>query len=201
MENTTTAQTTDTTVPQPGDPRHGYAIVTGVVAELIAAVEPDQLDAPTPCPDFAVRDLLEHLVLNQRNLAGLGRGEAYDFGGSATEAWGEQFADASHQVMDAWTDSAKLGRMYEVPWGTMPGAALIGSYTAEQAVHAWDVAQAIGRTIEIEDAVLQPSLDGLKMGLPAEGRTDEIPFGPVVVPTSPDASVLEHLAGWSGRQV
>ncbi|MEM7096072.1 MAG: TIGR03086 family metal-binding protein [Actinomycetota bacterium] len=206
MENTaqeTSPSTAADAVPQPGDPRHDFAIVTGVVAELIANVDADQFALITPCPEFTVADVLAHIVGNQRSLAALGRGEGWQdaVGEPVTDGFAEQFAAASHEVMEAWTDPAKLGEMYEVPWGVMPGAALVGSYVGEQAVHGWDIAQATGQTIEIDDAVLQPALDGLRFGLPAEGRGAEIPFGPVVVPESPDASTLDHLAGWSGRQV
>lgn len=205
MTETNTASTHQTTAaaePPQGDPRHDFAVVTATVAELIAGVGPDQLASATPCPDFTVANLLGHIVANQQTLAALGRGEAWSYDIElVTDEFSAHFATASHAVMEAWTDSSKLGEMYEVPWGTMPGAALLGSYVAEQAVHGWDIAQATGQAIAIADAVLQPALEGLRFGIPAEGRGPELPFAAVVVPTSADATTLDHLAGWSGRNV
>lgn len=189
--------------PQPGDPRYSYAMVTMAMRELIENTASDQISSATPCAEFTVKELLEHIVLVQRRVGAIGRGEHW----SSVEAqpvddgWLDQYNQATHEVMTAWTDPARLDGTYEVPWGMLPGGPLMWTYTAELAVHAWDLATATHQPLAIDDDVLRPSLDGVRMGLPAEARAHpDVPFDPVVEPGA-DAAVLLHLAGWLGRNV
>ena len=198
-----TATTASSQVPQPGDPRYDFAVVTSAVGDLIAAVEPDQIDNATPCPDFRVKELLEHLVLAMRRVAGIGQGLAFYaiVEEPVDDRWHDQYRQAAHDVMETWSDASKLDGTYEVPWGVITGAPFFGAYTGELAVHGWDLAQATGQELTIPDAVLEASLAGAKSDIPAEIRADEmVPFGVPVEP-GPDASTLLRLAGWYGRNV
>lgn len=188
--------------PGPGDPRMPYAEVTSKVIELMDQVTDADLAKPTPCEEFDVKALLEHLVMVQRRVAVMGNGESFTIVDAEPKdaGWADDFRTASHDVMTAWTDTAKLGQMFVVPWGEVPGGALIGTYVGELAVHAWDLATAIDAELSIDDEVLEPIVAGAK-ALPAEGRDHpDVPFGPVVDPGA-DASALLRLAGWMGRQV
>lgn len=189
-------------MPGPDDPRSPYAVVTMAVRELMDGVSADQLGNATPCAEFSVKELLEHIVMVQRRSAAIGRGQHWSSVDQQAQdsGWGESFGEASHAVMEAWTDGAKLHQTFEVPWGEVPGAVLLITYTGELAVHGWDLAQATGAEFSIDDDVLQSALFGVKF-IPAEGReSPEIPFGPVVDP-GPDASALDQIAGWMGRDV
>lgn len=189
-------------MPGPDDPRSAYATVTSAIRSLMDSVAEGCLGNETPCPEFSVKELLEHIVLVQRRCATVGRGEHWSTIEQEAQAsgWAESFGEASHQVMEAWTDEAKLLQMFEVPWGAMPGVGILTAYTGELAVHGWDLAQATGLDFEIDDTVLGNALMGAKF-IPAEGRDDPMmPFGPVVDP-GPDASNLLQLAGWMGRDV
>lgn len=188
----------------PDDPRSGFAVVTDVVGSLMESTTHEQLGLPTPCPEFSVHDLLDHLVMVMQRVAVLGNGghwtEATEELAARDSGHAEAFRSAAHDVMEAWMDPAKLEAMYEVPWGTLPGGPVILTYTAELATHGWDLATAMGQEISIPDQHLGGALVAARM-LPAEGRDDpEMPFDPVVDPGS-DAPVLLKIAGWMGRQV
>lgn len=199
--NETAAQAT--TPPQPGDPRYSYAIVTSAVGDLIASVEPSQLGNATPCDEFTLKELVEHIVLVMRRVAAIGQGhhwstieeEAVDAG------WHDQYRSAAHAVMEAWTDAAKLDDVYEVPWGEIPGGPFFLTYTGELAVHGWDLAQATGQRFSIDDEILDPTLAGAQLAVPAEMR--EHPFVPFDAPVEAPAgaSTLVRLAAWYGRTV
>lgn len=202
MPENNTQDSNQTAAPGPDDPRFGFAKVTDAVGKLLEATPADAMSKPTPCPDFAVQDLAEHVIMVMRRVAVIGNGghwssidqEAQDGG------WAESYRAAAHDVMEAWTDAAKLEAVYEVPWGEMPGAPMIHTYTAELAVHGWDLGTATGLDFTIEDELLAGPLMAAKF-IPAEGRdTPEMPFSPVVDP-GPDAPVLDQLAGWMGRDV
>lgn len=186
----------------PDDPRIAYAHITAKVGELMDQVTAADAAKPTPCEDFTVKELLEHLVMVQRRVAAMGNGNSFaTIDAEPQEAgWADAFRTASHDVMKAWTDTNKLGQMFDVPWGQIPGGALIGSYSGELAVHAWDLATAVGLDLEIDDDLLEPIVAGAKF-IPEHGRENpEVPFGPVVDPGA-DAPALLRLAGWMGRDV
>lgn len=188
--------------PGPDDPRYGFAAVTQAVGELLEATPDDAATKPTPCPEFTVKELSEHIILVMRRVAAIGRGEHWSSIESEPQdsGWAGTYREAAHQVMEAWTDAAKLEGMYEVPWGEIPGGPLMYTYTAELAVHGWDLANATGADFSIDDNVLAGPLVAVKF-IPAEGRdTPEMPFSAVVDP-GPDAPVLDQIAGWMGRDV
>lgn len=201
MTKTTETETTELAM---DDPRMGFAVVTDAVGTLMETVTNDQLSLPTPCTEFEVLDMLDHILLVMNRVAVIGNG------GHWSDATAEQaaresghadaFRSAAHDVMAAWTDAAKLQNSYEVPWGAMPGGPVMLTYTAELATHGWDLATAIGADFTVDDRHLGGALAAAKM-LPEEGRGDDlIPFDPVVDPGA-DAPVLLQIAGWMGRQV
>lgn len=196
------ATTTPPAAPGPDDPRYAFAHVAGALGDLIEQVPTDVLANATPCPEFTVKELLEHCVLVVRRVAAIGRGEHWStIAEEPVDAgWADQYREGTHAIMQAWSDPAILEQVMEVPWGAFPGAALMFSYTSELAVHGWDLAQGTGLAFEVEDDLLQGALMAAKF-IPAEGREDpQIPFGEVVDP-GPDASVLLQMAGWLGRNV
>jgi len=209
MTNTPESNKPDSSSPSgeneaPGmnDPRYPFAMLTSAIGEMIESTPEAALSNPTPCPDFTVKELFEHLILVMRRVAVIGNGghwssieqEAQDGG------WRQSFAEAAHDVQLAWTDGAKLNEMYEVPWGEMPGAPMMLVYSSELATHAWDLAQATGHDFAMDDDVLAGVWAAVQH-LPAEGREDPgVPFGPVVHPAD-DAPLLLKIAGWMGRDV
>lgn len=50
--------------------------VLGTVADLIDGVGPGEWNNPTPCPEWEVRELVNHMVLGHRLFTGILRGEA-----------------------------------------------------------------------------------------------------------------------------
>ena len=68
--------------------------------------------------------------------------------------------------------------------------------TAELAVHAWDLAQAVDPDRELDPVVAERALAAMQQGLTPENRAGV--FAPAVdVPD--DAPVPDRLAAWAGR--
>lgn len=188
----------------PDDPRIGFAAATKAVGDLMEHVSNDQLGLPTPCSEFDVKALLDHMVMVMQRVAVLGNGQHFSTANEMTAAretgHADAFREAAHDVQKAWTDSAKLAAMYEVPWGELPGAPLLLIYTAELATHGWDLATALGLKFAIADEYLEGALVAVRM-IPDDGRDDPmVPFDAVVDPGN-DAPLLLKIAGWGGRQV
>ena len=202
--NDTTNTTIDSGSEMP-DPRPGLATAAAAVQDLIARVDTADFSKPTPCDEFDVQALLDHITLVFRRSAAIGRGDHWTSIeqvpiGDDIEAYTAAIAEADAAQVLAWSDPARLGAVVEVPWGAIPGGAVVATYTAELATHGWDLATAIGEEFTIPDDALAVALVAVRQ-IPAEGRdAPEIPFGEVVDP-GPEASALLKIAGWGGRQV
>lgn len=203
MNNTTNTAAADS--PAMPDPRPGLATAAAAMQALVASVETADFAKPTPCEEFDVQALLDHITLVFRRSAAIGKGDHWTSIeqveiGSDIEAYVAEIAAADAAQTAAWADPARLGAIVEVPWGAIPGGAVVATYTAELATHGWDLATAIGADFTIPDDALAVALFAVQQ-IPAEGReAPEIPFGPVVDP-GPEASALLKIAGWGGRQV
>jgi uncharacterized protein (TIGR03086 family) len=186
------------------DPRFGFAKATEAAGALMDSIAPEELALGTPCPDFTVKLLLEHMVMVMRRVAILGSGGHWaDVSEQDTlrdSGHAEAFRDFAHDATGAWGDPAKLEQMYEVPWGSLPGGPIMFTYTAELAVHGWDLSTALGREFAISDEFLGGALFAAKMIPDVDRGTEAMPFSPVVDP-GPDAPLLLQIAGWMGRQV
>ncbi len=195
----------DTLELDPTDPRYGLAAaVTAAQATIRAATESgtDLLGKPTPCPEFSVEDLVEHMIYIARRVALIGNGGHFSEASAepAGSDWSGAFAREAQAMHEAWADPAKLGGSYQVPWGEAPGAALMLAYTGEFATHTWDLARAAGLPLDIDDEALGGAAEAVRF-IPADGRDDPaIPFGPVVEAPA-DATNLERIVTWVGRSL
>jgi len=183
------------------DPRPMFVRALDQVQQLIDTVDPDDLDLPTPCPEYDVRTLQGHLlsVVGRINLALTG-GNALDIPSitSTTDVLGT-WKERRARLDLTLADDAVLQQTCNLPWGTLPGAAAIAAYTGELTTHSWDLAKATGRLDRLDDDLATYLLPLVQQFIPAEPRGGQVPFGPVV-PVADDASPYDRLAAWQGRQ-
>lgn len=174
-------------------------------AEVVAGVQPDQLRGPTPCPQYDVATLIDHLVGAGHRAAAMGRGVVP----SAEEFPHVELADAPSELRAAggearaaWSNPESLAATIEMPWGEVyRGDTVVDMYLAELATHAWDVAAASGQLAVLDPGLAGVALDGAREMLKPEYRDLlEVgsPFGQEV-PAPDDASSWERLAAFMGR--
>ena len=186
------------------DPREIHQRAVAQTESVVAAVRPAQLGLPTPCAEYDVRALLSHTVggLNRIAIVGEG-GDALAVparaDGVPDDGWLAAYRAAAARARAAWADDAKLGALFEVPWGKVPGRVAISGYVQEITVHGWDLARATGQPTELDPELASWVLAVAQRILPAEPRGGEVPFGPVV-PVPAEAGVYARLAAWLGRQ-
>ncbi len=212
--NSTTNPTTDPS-PDPSptagfpDVRPALNSAIALGAQVLKGVQPDQLELPTPCVDFDVRQLAAHLLMVLNRIAKLGAGQEFSathesFDHILAQDWGATYDALAGDVKTSWTDES-LSRMIEVPWATLPGAVMAMTYINEVSVHTWDLATATGQHPAWDDAVLQIAFDTMQRALPATGRAAPIgdlvvvPFDDVV-PTEDGAPLIDRLVAWNGRR-
>ncbi|MEV0803841.1 TIGR03086 family metal-binding protein [Kribbella sp. NPDC050281] len=183
------------------DPRPMLIRALDQTQHLIDTTGPDDLDRPTPCPEYDVNTLLGHLltVVGRIDLA-LNGGNALDIphittGVDDVPAEWKQRRTALDETLAA---DGVLDRTCKLPWATLPGAAAIAAYTTELTMHSWDLAKATDRLGQLDDALATYCLPLVHQFVPADHRGGPIPFGPVV-PVADDASPYDQLAGWQGR--
>lgn len=128
----------------------------------IAGISDDQLDDPTPCDEWSVRQVVAHLVDVIGALpAALATGEAaaphpdaVGSGSATVEAGLEAYdrnADAARRALA--DDPEVLHRKLASPMGDVPAGRLAMLAFGDALVHGWDLARATG-----QDEVMPPDL-------------------------------------------
>jgi uncharacterized protein (TIGR03086 family) len=183
------------------DPRPMLIRALDQTQQLMDTVGSEDLDLPTPCPEYDVSTLRGHLlsVVGRIDLA-LSGGNVLDIPSitTATDVMGT-WKERRARLDATLVDDDVLGRICKLPWGTLPSAAAVAAYTGELTTHSWDLAKATGRLDQLDDELATYVLPLVHQFLPAEPRGGHVPFGPVV-PVADDASPYDRLAGWQGRQ-
>ncbi|MEU5053100.1 TIGR03086 family metal-binding protein [Streptomyces sp. NPDC021096] len=193
---------TDTTA---FDPRPLLDRATAQLSALIHAMPADRLGDPTPCTEFDVRALLAHLVLGAHDGAAIGESGDVVWGRPPTDiaddGWGRAYEEARARLAAGWADDATLERVVDLPWGKLPGRAYLTSgMVLETVTHTWDLSEALGHPLPLDQELAEPVLEWARRFLPAERRGGGVPFEPVR-PAPEGADAYTALAAWLGRPV
>ncbi|MER5379662.1 TIGR03086 family metal-binding protein [Streptomyces sp. NPDC002688] len=176
-----------------------------IVARLAEAVMDDRLDGETPCPDYAVRNILGHLAglsVAFRDAARKDLGATTDTSPDSAvpdigPGWREALPKALDELGDAWRDPAAWAGMTRAGGVTLPGAVAAAVAADELVVHGWDLARATGQGYEPDAVALRASYEFLRAAAEDPTRGGGI-FGPVV-PVPDEAPLLDRVIGLSGR--
>ncbi|WP_326654836.1 MULTISPECIES: TIGR03086 family metal-binding protein [unclassified Streptomyces] len=204
VAETVTADTATRAIAPGADPRPDLAKAVAMAGRTLAAVRPDQFDGPTPCAEYTVRQLSNHLVAILRRVAEIGRGgDPLSIPAIADDVadgdWSKTWDAAAREVETVWSPPTILSRPLRLPFGTLPGAAAAIVYTSEFTLHTWDLATATGQCPSWDPAVLAVSLAAMRRAVPAEPRGGQVPFA-AVVDIDADAPDIDRLVAWYGRQ-
>ena len=162
---------------------------------VIANVTQAQYAATTPCEEWTVRDLLEHMI---GVVAGLGAAA----GGQPSAGFvlaadpAAQFHEAARRALAAWDTPGVMDRIIDAGAGPMPGRALASINLLDTATHTWDLATATGQPTQLPDVVAAAAMEASRMIVTAELRPGR--FGPEV-PVPDAASATQHLVAFLGR--
>jgi uncharacterized protein (TIGR03086 family) len=186
------------------DPRELLRRSLDVASAVVGGLKPDVMSDPTPCSEFDVATLTNHLTGAVARTGSIARGTPVTgllepSGAEPEEGWAAAFEAARSEALDAWADDALLAKEFTLPWATMPGAGIVTMYAMEATLHSWDLAVATGQDHLLDDEVAERLLPAAQEWLPPEHRGGEIPFGPVVE-VAEDARAADRLAGFTGRQ-
>lgn len=183
-------------------PTEQLSYILPTCSSVVDRIQVMQMDDPTPCEKFTVRQILEHMMVPAATFTYMFRGlEAPeltlpDFAGRVPAA---EFREVMDDLLDAITSPGALERTIESPFGTMNGDTFARLVAFDGLVHSWDLATATGQQLALPPAVV----DGVS-SFARGALTDEMRDGDTFKqPTNVDAAVgaIEQLAAFSGRKV
>jgi len=205
--------TESTTVPemsssgQEPTPAAAVRLAAGLAAAAVAAVPADRWSAPTPCPEYDLRALVDHLawaaLLSQR--AATRTPLEHDWSvpspppfldGVPVEQWAGVLATELDTAADAWADPAAWEGETVMGSSPMPASVVGPMMLAEFVLHGWDVARSVGAEYAVPEPLGQAVLDAVRP-LGDMGREGGWYGAEVAVPE--DAPAFDRALGLSGR--
>ncbi|MFJ2176170.1 TIGR03086 family metal-binding protein [Streptomyces sp. NPDC087851] len=190
---------TDDTDPWPGGVLDAFTRVQESVSALVHATAPEQFALPTPCEEWTVRDLLDHLVWENIIWGGLANGMPPTDGHSQDHLGDNHiaaFETAAAQAGDAFRQPGVLERSF----GPALGRRMVEQLLIELLVHGWDLATALGRGRDLEPDIARAALPVVQKIYGDLPRT----AGGSIAPAQPPpegASPLDQVAAFLGRRV
>jgi uncharacterized protein (TIGR03086 family) len=186
---------------EPPDPAILLDACARVLAEvdtIVAAVIPDRFDDPTPCADWDVRTLLNHLVYENLMWTSMANGEQrFDF---TTDHLGDDHVAAFRTAARATLTAFHRPGMLEQQYGPAPGWRLVEQIIIEMLVHGWDLAKATGRPTDLAPDIAATTLPAVQQIYGQMPRTPGSSFAPTQ-PAPDNASAADHLAAYLGRTI
>ncbi|MFC9650506.1 TIGR03086 family metal-binding protein [Streptomyces sp. NPDC056937] len=137
----------------------------GEVARLLGGIKDDQLAGPTPCPDYAVREVLAHLVgltVAFRDAAAKKSGPTTDTPPDAglpvlPDDWREMLPRQLDELAESWRSPAAWEGATRVGGVDLPGAVAGLVALNEVQIHGWDLARSTGQPYAPAEASLRAS--------------------------------------------
>jgi uncharacterized protein (TIGR03086 family) len=169
------------------------------LSALVTGLTDDELENPTPCTEYSVSQIVAHLDGGARVFTAMAAKKADEQPELVIGAagWRGTFADCIEALGAAWNDpgawqGSSAGAGVELPNETWGKIAL-----TEVVVHAWDLAKATGRSVELPEETVQACFDHVAGFLEAP-PVPEL-WGPPLE-AGPDAPLLDQVVAITGRK-
>lgn len=155
----------------------------------VQVVRPLDMDKPTPCSEWNVRDLINHLVNEDKWVVPLLAGKSIAEVGDAFD--GDLLGDDPHLAWKLASEEARAAaqepgateRTVHLSFGDFSGGDYLDQLTADHLVHGWDLAHGTGGSVSLDPELMEhvyawavPIEDMLK-GSGAYGQKVEAPQG------------------------
>ncbi len=183
------------------DPIATFTAACNEAKSVLANVGPDQWTNQSPCSEWDVRGVANHMTGGALMVAAAISGQPMphteDFvGDDPVGAFGKA-VDAAVAAFNA--DPSVLGRTVTLPFGEMPGGAVAGIFTNDEFAHAWDVAKATGQSTDLNPVLAEGCLAAAKQFIGPDFRKPGMFDAETTAPDG--ASAADRLAAFMGRTV
>ncbi|MEU8634069.1 TIGR03086 family metal-binding protein [Amycolatopsis sp. NPDC048633] len=169
----------------------------------LRAVPPGSWAAPTPCTEWDVRALVNHMTRGNLNYIALLHGATREEFLAAREedALGDDpvtaFTESVRDCAAAFSEEGALDRLVDYPLGKLTGRRALAVRTTDSTVHTWDLARALGADDTLDPALvawIDEDYDDIFAGLALNSRVFAEP-----PPAAPSASRQDRLLTRFGR--
>jgi len=171
------------------------------VAGLISNIQADQWSAPTPCAEWTVRQVVNHLIGMNRVFTALLTGQPPPPRPPADHVEEDPlgaYRESAAALLAAFGRPGVLERTYRGPLGTATGAERLQIRLYDLLAHGWDLAQATGQPAGLPEDLAEQSLAFARTQLTEPARPGR--FGPAQT-AAEAAPAIERLAAFLGRPV
>ena len=177
------------------DPVALYRTATDRATGVVDAVRSDQLGAPTPCTEWTVQHLIDHLVGGTEYLLAAAESrEAFQ----TTPATGADYRRGVANVLTALKHSGAMDQVCISPLGfEWPVAQAVAGTFMDVLIHTWDLARATGQDEKLDPALVDACTAMFLPDMPERGRAAGI-VGPAVE-VGDYASPQDRLLAAMGR--
>lgn len=173
--------------------------------KIVAGVRPEQYGGSTPCTEWDVRTLTEHIVGANFMFAGAIRGQdvAHDHDAPASadilgDDAGAAYDTGTREVLAAWGEPGAMERTVQLPIGPVPAPVAQCIHLLDLVVHGWDLAKATGQDTSIDEGTAEALLATFRESLGKEEARAGVFKDQVPVPD--DAPAGDRLVAFLGRQ-
>lgn len=168
---------------------------------LLGRLTADDLGRPSPCSEYTVGEVGEHVVRSMVLLGsvagGLAGGPAGGpAGGSASGSLEERVTASAGAALAAWRQRGMDGSV-AVGRSTLPASLAVEIIPLELLVHGWDLARATGSEIDVAPEVADYVLGRACLLITPDKRGRSFA---AEVPARPSATALERLIAFTGRE-
>src|SRR5579883_1768480 len=174
--------------------------------KIVDGIRPDQLGLPTPCTQWTVRDVINHITaggiifatcVEQGSMSDEAMG-ALVTGDNLGDDYRGAFRAAANKALSAFGAPGAAEKMVKLPFGEMPAGVALNLAVVDLMTHGADLAYATGQRIE-DEQLLQTALSVGRQMVSPDLRAAGL-FGPEQ-PVSDSASAMEKLLAFAGRRV
>ncbi len=178
------------------DPVVLFSKATARGCEVMAGVSGEQLALPTPCAEWSVQDLIDHMVGSTEYLTAALDGREPK---PVTEASAADYEAGRAAVLAGLGSSGALERTCQSPLGFewTIAQATAGTFM-DNLIHTWDLATATSQDATLDVELVEACIAMFLPDMPERGRAGGL-VGPEVV-VDADASAQDRLLGAMGRQ-
>jgi uncharacterized protein (TIGR03086 family) len=167
---------------------------------LVAGIDAAQLARPTPCDDWDVRAVLDHLVgaTWMFTLANQGQTVGEDTRGVADDGAGAALGAAAAANLASWRTPGAFDGERIFPFGAFPASAAAMMNLSEVVVHTWDIAVALDADTTIDPGIAK-MLDEFYAAISLDPYRAHGAFGPEIT-VDAGVSHADRLLAQLGRR-
>ena len=159
--------------------------------------------ASTPCSEWNVRTLVNHITAGNLWVAALAAGETADDVGTSLDGdlLGDDpvgsFRASMETACRAFDEPGAMERIFPLSFGDVPGSLYVSQRFVDVLIHAWDVAEATGQAASFDNELVHRCYDVVEPWRDAIRESDA--FG-AEIPVEDDAATQVQLLALLGRR-